>query len=324
MKNPAVRVAVAYLVSAVVGAVIIGSFVGALHHPVPHGVPLAVVGPDAARLEQAAAGAVDTRPYADAAAARTAVLRREVEAAYLGGEGRLLVASAGGDTAAPHFTALMQRAAGRQLAVEDVRPLAEGDSSGVSGMFYVLGLLLTALATTVLTMRMQPMLNRGLRLAVLALGAVTGGLALTWVVDGLLGALTGAPLGLLAVSGAVIFLVSVAVNGLMRRFGPRGVIAAAVLFIPIGLPASGGPFGAAFIEPWYAALGYVLPTRSALELVRSVVYFDGAALAVPLTVLGVWAVLGLVLMALPPRPMPRPAAPAAPAVPAAGAAPAAH
>ncbi|WP_125638053.1 hypothetical protein [Nonomuraea sp. WAC 01424] len=324
MKSPAVRVAVAYLVSAVVGAVIIGSFVGALHHPVPHAVPLAVVGQGAGELERAAAGAVEARPYGDAASARTAVLRREVEAAYLAGEGRLLVASAGGDTAAPHFAATMRRATGRDLAVEDVRPLSEGDSSGVSGMFYVLGLLLAALATTVLTMRMAPMMNRALRLAVLALGAVTGGLALTWVVDGLLGALTGAPFALLGVSCGVIFLVSVAVNGLMRRFGPRGVIAAAVLFIPIGLPASGGPFGAAFIEPWYAALGYVLPTRSALELVRSVVYFDGAALATPLTVLGLWAALGLVLMALPPRAMPRPAAPAPAAVPVAGAAPGAH
>ncbi|GIH76086.1 membrane protein [Planobispora longispora] len=300
-----------------VGMLFVGSFLGALHQPEPHGVPIAVVAPEPVTqqlrtaLDRRRPGAFELAGYPSEQAARQALLDRDVEAVLLPQEGRLVVASAGGRTAATVVTQAFQSAAqaqGRSLAVEDAVPLPAGDAGGISGLFYVLSLVIPGIALAVLLFRLAPGLGLAARLGVLAAGALAAGTANAWLADVVLGALPGAFGGLVAVSSGIVLTVALVAAGLMKVVGPGGVGLAALLFIPIGLPASGGPLGARFIPEWYAAIGQFLPVGPGATAVTNVVHFDGAALAWPLAVLGGWALLGLVLLALPARRPVRPVA----------------
>jgi hypothetical protein len=168
-------------------------------------------------------------------------------------------------------------------------------------MFYVLALVIPGIATAVLISRVAPGLGLAGRLGVLATAAVVVGTANAWLADVAFGALPGRFTALAAMSAGITLVIGLVSAGLMRLVGAPGVGLAALLFIPIGLPASGGPLGARFIPEWYAAIGQVLPVGPAAEAVKNVVHFGGAALALPLFVLGAWASLGLVLLAVPRR-----------------------
>ncbi|MCC5578161.1 hypothetical protein IMZ11_21270 [Microtetraspora sp. AC03309] len=302
-------IAAVVLVTAL-GMVFALSFLGALHQPRPHDVPVAVVGPAQAttRIDAALAarapGAFALTAYADEGTARAALADREVDAVLVPGAGKLLVAGAAGRTGATVLTQAFQGAAeaqGTRLAVEDVIPLPPGDAGGVSGMFYVLSLVIPGIAVAVLISRIAPGLGGAARAGVLAVAALAAGTANAWLADVVLGAIPGRFAGLVAVSACVTLTIALVSAGLARFGGMAAVGLAALLFIPIGLPASGGPVGARFIPEWYAAVGQVLPVGQAAEALRNVVYFDGAALGAPAAVLGGWALLGVLLLAVPRR-----------------------
>ncbi|GII53431.1 membrane protein [Planotetraspora thailandica] len=292
------------------GLLLAASFLGALHRPEPHDLPIAVVGPPqvagqiAAALASRAPGAFSLTPYADEQSARDALAEREVDAVLMPQSGKLVVASAGGRTASTAITQAFQAAAqaqGRPLAVEDAFPLPPGDAGGISGIFYVVTLVLPGIAAAALISRVAPGLGLGGRLAVLTAAAVVIGTANAWLADVVFDALPGRFLALAATSAGITLAVGLVTAGLLRLIGPAGVALSALLIILIGLPASGGPLGARFIPEWYAAVGHVLPFGSAAEAVTSVVHFGGAALASPLLVLGAWALLGLFALAAPRR-----------------------
>ncbi|GAA1013371.1 membrane protein [Acrocarpospora pleiomorpha] len=291
-----------------IGLAFAASFVGALHQPEPHGVPVGVVAPAqmAAQIDAGLAakrpGAFEITSYADEAGARTALGDREVEAVVLPQQAKLIVASAGGRTASTVITQVfttVAQAQGQQLTVEDAYPLPPGDSGGVSGMFYVLALVIPGIAIAVLAGHAGA--SSGQKIVVIALASVTVALANAWLADLVFGALPGAYLGLVAVSAAVTFTLGLVVAGLVRVLGTPGVGLAALLFVVVGIPASGGPLGARFIPEWYAAIGQILPIGQGTVAIRNTVFFDGAALTVPLTVLAAWALVGLLLLLIPVR-----------------------
>ncbi|RSN01979.1 hypothetical protein DMB42_38165 [Nonomuraea sp. WAC 01424] len=304
---------------ALLGMLFAGSFLGAFHAPEPHGVPVAVVAPaEQVRqlqngVDRRRAGAFALSGYATAGEARAALLDRQVDAVLVPQEGTLVVASAGGRTGATVITAAFQGAAqaqGRTLRVEDAVPLPPGDAGGIAGMFYVLSVVLPGIALPVLLTRAAPGLGAAGRIGVLAAGSLVAGTANAWLADVVFGALPGSFGPLVAVSAGISLAVGLVVAGLVKVIGTPGVGVAALLFIPIGLPAGGGPLGARYIPEWYAAVGRILPVGPAAEAVRNTVFFGGAALWTPLGVLALWALLGLVLLALPGR-----RTQAAPAVP---------
>ncbi|GIH91107.1 hypothetical protein ACFFMN_08940 [Planobispora siamensis] len=291
-----------------VGMLFSASFVGALHKPEPHGVPVAVVGAPAqqlqAALDQRKPGAFALEGHSSEQAAREALLGRDVDAVLLAQEGRLVVASAGGRTASTVIMQVFQGAAqaqGRSLTVEDAVPLPPGDAGGISGLFYVLSLVIPGIALAVLLSNAVPGLGLAGRLGVLTAGALTVGTANAWLADVVLGALPGSFGGLVAISAGIVLTVSLVAAGLMKVVGPAGVGLAALLFIPIGLPASGGPLGARFVPEWYAVIGRFLPVGPGSDAVTNVVHFGGAALLWPLAVLGAWALAGLIMLAVPAR-----------------------
>lgn len=310
MSKTAGRTVVAAAAAALISMLIVGSFVGALHRPAPRGIPVAVVGPGravaglAAALGHHAPGAFDLRRYATRQQASAAILNQNADAALVLGAGRqrLLVAGAAGPfiTQAVTATFRAEAAAARQpLAIADIRPLPPGDASGISSMFLVLGLTLPSIGFGILLVRAvgRP-LPAAAQLAVLAVFAVATGAAATWVADGLIGALTGAPAGLFGIAALIAFAVSAA-GAAAARLAPPLAVGAALLFVPVGVPASGGPAGASLVTPWYSRLGSALPFGAGHAAVRDVVYFTGNALGGPATVLGLWAAASAAALFIP-------------------------
>jgi hypothetical protein len=68
--------------------------------------------------------------------------------------------------------------------------------------------------------------------------------------------------------------------------------------ILLGNPFSAAPSAPEFLpQPW-GELGQLLPPGAGVTAVRSVAFFDGAAIGRPLLVLAIWLVAGLLLVLL--------------------------
>lgn len=312
---------IARIVGAMVGLtlitmLVVGSFVGALHHPSPHRLPVGVVGPvaEATRLEAMLAlrapGAFAVKDYPDAGSARQAILNRAVDGALILGQGqqRLLVAGAAGRFVADAVTMTFQAeaaAAGQQLVVQDIRPLPPGDENGVSPFLFYAGIALPAIAFGIVLGAIGKPLPAAGRLGALAGFAVLAGLAAVWVADGMAGALAGAPLGLAGIGALAAFAIGAASSAALRLAGPPLAALAILLFVPIGIPAAGGPFGATFVPAWYGHLGAALPAGAAVPAIRNIVYFNGNALGSALLVLSLWAAIAIAVHVIPPLSVPR-------------------
>jgi hypothetical protein len=277
---------------------------------------VAVAGPPSAAEQLSTAfarhapGAFAFTSYPDPAAARQAVLDRTVDAAVVlaPGQQHLLVASAAGRFVAQAATTAFQAetaATGQHLTVADIRPLAPADPNGISPLFVFIAL---AVPSAAFGISLAGPIGRGLnfaaRLTALAGFSVLIGFAAAWVADGMIGTLPGAPLALGAIGTLTAFAVSTACAA-ARRVAGLGLAALVVLLVvPIGVPASGGPYGAVFVTSWYAHLGVGLPPGATMPAIRDIVYFHGNALSGPLLVLALWALISAVVLALPPVPRP--------------------
>lgn len=306
-KPIAVMVAVSLL-----GLIFAGSFLGALHHPEPHEVPVAVVGPEpaadrlGAMLDRRAEGAFDLAAYGSEREARAALLDRDVDAVFVPGRdgAKLIIAGANGKIENAVLTQAFHgagQAAGQPVTVEDVRPLPAGDGNGVSSIFFVITTVIPAAVLAVLLAFAAPAAGAAGRIGLLAAGSVVLGGVNAWVAAGLTGALVGAPWELWGLGSLLVFAVSAFTAGALRVGGPPAAGLTVLLFVPVGVPASGGPIGPLFIPEWYAAIGERLPVSAAISAVRNTVYFDGSALGGPLLVLALWAAAGLALVLLPKR-----------------------
>jgi hypothetical protein len=315
MNGEAKRLVGAIVLTTLVGLIFSGSFLGALHRPRPHGVPVAVAAPPqvvaglAGALDRRAAGAFDLAGYPGEAEARRALLRRDVDGIFIPAENRLVVAGATGRTTSTLLTEVFRGASGGRLTVEDARPLPADDGNGIASMFFVVTVVIPGIALGVAVSVAAPRLRAAGRVSGLAIGAIAIAGAGTLVADAVVGALDGAPWALWGAGALIAFAVAATVAGLLRVAGPAGAALAALVIVPIGVPASGGPVGAGFIPRWYADVGEFLPVSAGINAVRNIVYFDANAIGARLLVLAVWATAGA-LLTLAPRVWRRHTAPA--------------
>jgi hypothetical protein len=317
MRHPETTKTVGRLVAAMIGATlvsmfIVGSFAGALHQPRPHELPVAVVAPSSTTEHVADAlaehmhGAFRVTGYQSEAAARKAVLTGSEDGALIIGstQDHLLVAGAQGALTVNAVTTAAQAvatSAGQHVTVTDVRPLPAGNPGGDVQLFLLLALALPSIAFgAALSGALGAKLRAPTRLGVLAAYAVIVGAGSVLVVNGIVGALVGAPLALLGLAALCAFAIAAACAGAVRLMGLSAAPLLALLIVVVGEPAAGGPYGSAFVTPWYAHLGSALPAGAMLPAVRDVLYFNGNALGGPLLVLSLWAGLGALCQWLPP------------------------
>jgi hypothetical protein len=308
MRSPVTRLVLAALAPVVFAFCCAASYLAAFHDPAPHHLPVGVVAAPAVEhdiggaLAARAPGAFVLERYPSARAALAAIMDRHVDGAVVIGahRARLLVAtvigSAPTDAVSQALVPLIGATGHAPVTVVDLAPLPAGNRDGLGVFFLVLSVLLPSLLAGVLT----TFVSRSCR-ALGQLGALAGFALLTGAVaaataDGLTGTLTG---HYLATSGilALLCMAMAAPTAAMARFAPAGAALAALAFVVLGIPATGGPAGLqGFIPAFFRALEPALPPSVAVPALTSVSYLGSHALAQPLLVLGAWAVAGSVVL----------------------------
>ncbi len=271
----------------------------ALHQPQPHNVPIAVVGPISQvslvtdELHGVDAGGFAVRQLPSAAAATAAVRDREVAAAYVdqGPTAAVYLARAASPIRANYlqgvFAGITGQAGRQSPGVVDLVPVAAGD--GGTGIFFVVfPLMMTGVITAIVLMQL-PGWPVGRRVAaVAAVGAV--GTAATYLTAVSLNVLPDKPVLLV-----YAFL-------LTQVFGQLMVGAAPLLkqyFLPAGLtfalilsvPSSGGTVPPDLLPTPFRYLSDALPLAQAVDVTRSVAYFNSADITQPTLVLLLWTAI---------------------------------
>jgi hypothetical protein len=224
-------------------------------------------------------------------AGRQAVLDREVYGVIDPIGSRLIVSSA----ASPAVALTLEGAFGRLTRqTEDVRPLDPDDPRGATLNLIMLPLLVFALPFAGVVRRF-PLTPAQDLLAAIGF-ALLGGLLVTLVVNVLIGAIPGPFLALWAMGSLLIAAVALPAMGLTRLIGPIGIGIVAILVILIGNPGSGNASAPEMLPGFWRVVGPLLPPGAGGQGIRNVAYFDGAALAQPLIVLGVFCVVGAALL----------------------------
>jgi hypothetical protein len=295
------------IVALVVGLCFAGSFLTAFHSPRPQHLPVAAAGPSSAvrhlesGLASHAPGAFSIRHYPSPATARAAVADRITDGAVLLGAHRirLLVADAGGTGSAEAITSAVTEAAaasGMQVTVSDIKPLPASNREGLTVFFLALALLVSSLAAGVITTFTGRAASVRHQAAALAIFAVAVGLATIGMAEGILGALPGHFLPLVGVAALLSTAISVPTAALARLAPPAAGLAA-LTFLVVGVPASGGPAGlGSFLPTFYRVLGAALPLGVAVRALTDITYFDGHDISGRLVILGVWAAGGLIVL----------------------------
>ncbi|MFJ5140379.1 DUF3533 domain-containing protein [Streptomyces sp. NPDC088707] len=291
----------------------ITSYVGALHHPKPRDVPFGVVAPDqvstqlVGQLDRLPGAPLAPRTVADEATARNQILNRDIDGALIvdptGRTDTLLVASGGGTVLSSALETILTRVEATQqrtVRTVDVAPASSEDFDGLSAFYLVVGWCVggyICAAILAISAGSRPA-NREraiIRLGVLAVYSVLGGLGGAVIVGPILGALPGSVAALWGLGTLVVFAVGAATLALQSVFGIVGIGLAILLIVVAGNPSAGGAFPLPMLPPFWNAIGPALPPGAGTWAARSIAYFKGNDMTSSMLVLSAWAVVGVVV-----------------------------
>lgn len=291
----------------------IASYVGALHDPKPKDVPFGVVAPQAAaeqavtRLDRLPGSPLDPRTVADEATAREQIMNRDIDGALIVDPARttdtLLVASGGGAvlaTTLERYLTALESSQQRSIRTVDVAPASPDDFDGLSSFYVVVGwcvggyLCASILAISTGARPANPR-RAGIRLVVMALVAIVGGLGGAVIVGPVLDALPGSVMALWGLGALVTFAVGAATLALQGIFGIVGIGLAILLVVIAGNPSAGGALPLPLLPPFWQAIGPALPPGAGTWAARSIAYFEGNGTTAALLVLSAWAAAGIVI-----------------------------
>jgi hypothetical protein len=302
------------------------------HAAKPHHLPVGLVASDAKRAQVTDLlerdGAYRVTDYASPADLTAAIKSRHVYGGVdvTGDQPRLYVAGAAGPAAASllkaSFSGVVQRQAADQLtqlaaqgsqipvataqalnappAITDVVPLPADDISGAS-----LGFLTQALALggTIASMGLGRLIPRTRRSARRGLGHLTtlivyalGSAGVVLLSMSWFGVGAGAGHGeMFAVFALVSLAITASTAGAVALLGPAGALLGA-LYFTVGTVISGASILPEFLPGFGRVLGESLPTGAGVQAVRDNLYFPDASVAHPLTVLGLYAGIGCLVV----------------------------
>lgn len=291
----------------VFGLCMVGSLLAAFHRPVPHALPVAVVAPAGvtativSTLEARRPGAFRVDRYPTGSAARAAVTDGSHHGAFVVGPHgtELMVAGAGGSAPVNLLTRTFTPVSAAErlpLRVIDVVPPADGDRQGLSAFFVALGLVFSS----VVFGGVGVLVGRGARVRVQALTlvgfALVIGAGAAFLADGVLGALTG-HYPLLAGLLALFSLAILAPTAALTRISAPAFALAALTFVALEVPATGGPAGLApFLPSFFRSLAPILPMSEVISGITGAHYYGGAGVSRAVLVLAAWSVTGLAVL----------------------------
>jgi hypothetical protein len=277
------------------------------HQPTPHELPVGVVAsaPVTRELQRGldahVPGGFDLRSLPSESRARAQIRQREIDGALVITPSglHLLTGEAGGTAPAQAITAAfttLAASAGRPLTTTDVVPTRSEDSQGLSSFFLILCVLFPSLAAGIAAGHVLRRTPLAARIAVLVAVAVTAGLAAAAIGDGISGLQH-----FWAIAG-IVALFSLAISAPTTALGqikPHLAAVCVLVFLVVGLPASGGPANlAAFGPDFLRSLSSGLPLSVAAATVRNTVYFQAADTTGHLWVLTAFATGGIAALCL--------------------------
>ena len=278
-------------------------FTAAFRDPQPEGLEIAVFAPptQAQQLEpslaRSAAGVYEFGPVDSAEAARQAVLDRRADGALVVNHGyvRVLTAEAGGTATADAVSDGLTRAVsagGGRAEVENLKPLPNNDSRGMSAYFTTIGVVIGSLAGAILMWLLAPRLGPFARLGALGSFAALAGLVAAATTAGVVDTLDGAFWPVAGVTALLSLAVALPTAALLRWLGTAGIGLSMILMLVLGLSSSGGLLSPSYLPGFFEIVGQILPADPARDALRAVVYFDGHGTGEPLSVLMGWALVG--------------------------------
>lgn len=218
-----------------------------------------------------------------------------------GTQDTLLVGGARGPSAAKAaetITTAIDQSQGRTVKVQDVVPLAKGDTNGLSAFYLVIGwcvggYLVASILGISAGSKPANVHRLVIRLGVLALYSIGAGVLGTVIAGPVLDALPGSILGLSAVGALVVFSVGAFTMALQCLFDIIGIGIAVLIFVVLGNPSAGGVYPAPMMPPFWRAISSWIPNGAGTSAAKSVAYFDSTNLGLPILVLVVWALIGI-------------------------------
>lgn len=290
---------------------LVGVLVAAMHQPTPNNLPVAVVGGTvqqgrsvAEAMEKKAGDALDVRVLSSRQTAERQVTHQKIAGAYIlptsaGGQTTLYVAGADGASLKGLTTQVFQQVAQEQkaeLQVKDLVPLPDRDSLGVTSLYLTIGFALAGFVFTItVSTAARELLPLSRFVPVIAAYAVFMSVCIWAVVGPAIGAFHGHAAKVLGLGWLTVFCSAMVTSVLARYMGPLASVPAALLFMFLGVPASGGGL-TTYAEPGlFQTLHGALPTPAAVESLRSVLYFDGQGVAGHVEMLALWTVGAMVL-----------------------------
>ncbi|MBM9459462.1 DUF3533 domain-containing protein [Nocardioides sp. zg-536] len=281
-----------------------------MHEPTVVGMPVAVVG-DAAQaqgfVDAMGPGLGDTTELEVLGSVEEAEERldeQDLVAAYVlpveqGGEARLLTAGGAGAAQQNAVTQMFRAVAaesGVGLQVRDVAPLTEDDTGGSNSMYVGMSWIMAGFLFLTVLRGGAPDLTRTRELLPLVAGWSVGISVWLWFLfDVLIGAVNGHALELIGYGALTVFAVGWVTGVFTRVFGLGALVPVMVVVMLAGVPASGGGLSIYMVPELFRAIGSWLPLPAAVDIARSIVYFDGTGIGRDLLVLAVWGVIGLLV-----------------------------
>ncbi|MEJ3748131.1 hypothetical protein WEI85_33200 [Actinomycetes bacterium KLBMP 9797] len=273
-----------------------------------HDVPIAVAGPApavkqiSAALDERLPDAFDITEVADTTAAEQLIRNRDVYGAIdvSSSTPQVILASAASTAVAQTLnniaTALSQpqsQGTSTGAAVRDLVPLPADDPRGAGLAAAALPLVMGGLLAAFLLTRL--ILGTTRRVIGALAFAVTGGLALTAILQFWLGSLTGSYWANTGAVALTIAATSLTILGLESVLGYTGLGLGAATMMLIGNPLSGTATAPEMLPGWSGTLGQLLPPGAGGRLLRSTAFFDSHGATHSLIVLATWLTLGILL-----------------------------
>ena len=287
----------AALISAIaisLAALFVTTYSLALGHPVPHGIPIAIVGkPDTPSAAMDAVTQVAVAPkfqrYDSLASAREAIDWQQVYAALdlTGAQPTLYIASASSAVLARTLERASTFDPG--LRIIDTHPLNANDPNGVDVFYLMLGTTILGFSGTFQVRSNAKPLTLPEWCGFVLQQAFAGGLVLTLVAGPVLRRLA-LPVG---EGWAILTLQLIATASFASLMsvliGRWAILPTWLFFVVLGNSSSGGVVAPPLLPPVLAFFSQWLPSGSTVTALRNAVYFPGYQHIHPLAVLFAWA-----------------------------------
>jgi hypothetical protein len=294
----------------------VACIIGAYHKPHPNHIEVAVVGPAAATgplragLQKAGGSGFEISPIASVAQAVRDVRRREVNAAFVPTSdprrpATVIVAPAGGRLVAVAAETLARAAAageGAQLAVRDVRPLADGDAIGLGVFMFMIVCTICGYFAATLLFTLAPALTPGRRYAILVgvaflvplIAYLIGGLGYG-TYEGSFGTITA----FIAVGALYTLVIGLVTRLLQVLIGQAALFASLAIFIFLNIPSLGATYTSTMLSPFWRFLNHFWLGAETTNAERSILYFGGLGVGTDLLRLLAWTGVVVALLLLP-------------------------